>query len=70
MKLYTTLLANHFHCDFLSSLTGNLVEGFLDLFGLLCRFFRNNSVFFFSQEPTNSSNQEESLNERVQRLDI
>ena len=70
MKLYTTLLANHFYWVFLSSLTGNLVEGFLDLFGLLCRCFRNNSVFFFSQEPTNSSNQEESLNERVQRLDI
>ena len=69
MKLYTTLLANQFYWVFLSSLTGNLVEGFLDLFGVLWRCFRNNGVFF-SQEPTNSSNQEKSLNERVQRLDI
>ena len=50
MKLYTTLLANHFYWVFLSSLTGNLVEVFL-----ICLEFYADvleiTVCFFPRNP-------------------
>ena len=59
MTLCTTLLANHFYWVFLFFLC---LEFYADVLEI--------TVCFFSQEPTNSSNQEKSLNERVHRLDI